>query len=236
MLFMEKMNLPVNFDRLQEIEEEIATCIRCKLYRTRNMTVPGHYPDTAKGIVFISDGPHPIEDVSGKPLIGRAGTEFTDAVYETMGLQRSEYNILYCVKCIPIHRKERTEPYASEIFWCAKYLYSQLEILNPKLIITLGKTAFYTLLLRNGTEFKSVYKGIGDYVGHLYYAESLLTPAIKWLTVPTYDPTGWLFSHAKHNTALENLKKAKVIFDAIDSGKSIEDFLRCSPSLQPMLK
>ena len=218
-------------ERLKEIEEEIATCHKCQFSRTRQETVPGWIPDYAQKLVFIGSGPSPLENVSGIPLIGREGFEFTEIIKEIFELGRKDYNILYCVKCMPVYNGRKQQPQKNEIFWCAKYLFEQLEILSPDLIITLGKTAFETLMIRQGTNFLTLKDNISNYSGVLYKVKSLLNSDIEWNLVGTYDPGGWMRSDKNYDLAIDNLKKAKGYYNAITSGQSVEALYGNGPSL-----
>lgn len=216
------------------MKEQISICRRCQLWKTRTKTVAGEFPEDAEPILFVSDGPNGIEDAVGKPLQGYHGTQFSHMVYDKLGLKRGSYNISYCVKCIPYSRDgQRRSPNLTSLFWCADYIYQQIEILQPKLIVTMGFAPFYVFLGRgNDVEFTTPKsRKIGDHVGHLYEATSLISQK-KLLVFPTYDPLSWNRSKTIRAEAHEHFEAIGKAFNDIKSGKSIQNLIRNSDVLQ----
>ena len=117
-----------------ELYEEIADCPNCALARTRTQTVPGSGPASAE-IMFIGEAPGAREDEQGLPFVGPAG-RFLDELLASVGLSRESVYIGNVVKCRP---QGNRDPQPGEIAACQPFLDRQIEILNPKVIVTLGR-------------------------------------------------------------------------------------------------
>lgn len=221
-------------NKLQQIAEEVKVCQRCMLHAKRTKTVPGWFPNDAKPILFITDGPNAAEDVSGKPLIGFHGTNFSQLVYETMDLIRDQYNITCCVKCQPVYNGRRIAPKRAALFWCAEYLYRQIELIKPKLIVSLGYIPFFTLVRRRTNDFAGLPKiSLEQYIGKMYPLKGL--PPICELEIPvyiTYDPLAWNISKPIRQTARKNFEEIAEVFNAIESGEDISHLLRSRDEIQ----
>ncbi len=121
-------------DELTDLYEIIAVCPDCDLCRTRTRAVPGEGPANAE-IMFIGEGPGFNEDKSGRPFVGAAG-QFLNKLLAAIGLQRSDVYITNVVKCRPPNNRD---PLPGEIEACRKYLDRQIELIRPKVIVTLGR-------------------------------------------------------------------------------------------------
>ena len=120
--------------RLDELAAQIRVCTRCPLHESRTHAVPGDGKYTAR-VMIIAEAPGKDEDETGKPFVGSAG-RYLDHVLEGTGLDREDFFITNSVKCRP--SKNRT-PKAIEVGTCtANYLFEQIELINPKLIMLLG--------------------------------------------------------------------------------------------------
>lgn len=124
------------------IEEEVRTCVRCDLSKSRTHTAFSRGNPEAK-LCFVGEAPGADEDAQGIPFVGRAG-QLLDRMITAMGLdpERDTY-ICNIIKCRPPNNR-RPEP--SEIEACIPYLHEQLAIVNPKVIVALGNTAVAALL------------------------------------------------------------------------------------------
>ncbi len=116
------------------LEEEIASCTRCDLHKTRTRAVPGEGDPEAE-MVFIGEAPGFFEDREGRPFVGQAG-KFLDELLAKVGLSRSKVYILNILKCRP---PQNRDPLPEEINACSPWLSLQLSLLHPRLIITLGR-------------------------------------------------------------------------------------------------
>ena len=117
-------------------ENEVAACQKCRLGASRTQTVFGEGDPDAK-IFFIGEGPGENEDLTGRPFVGRAG-HLLDKMIAGMGLKREDVYIANIVKCRP---PQNRAPVPDETDACTPYLVRQLEIVRPKVIVTLGLPA-----------------------------------------------------------------------------------------------
>ncbi|HDN79218.1 MAG: uracil-DNA glycosylase [Chloroflexi bacterium] len=119
---------------LEKLYEEIRNCHKCRLAESRTNAVPGEGPEDAQ-IMFIGEAPGFHEDRQGRPFVGAAG-RFLDQLLESIGIKREEVYICNVIKCRPPGNRD---PLADEIKACAPYLDRQIEIIKPRLIVTLGR-------------------------------------------------------------------------------------------------
>jgi len=119
---------------LTDLYEQIAVCQRCDLARSRNRAVPGEGPENAE-IMFIGEAPGFHEDRLGRPFVGAAG-RFLDELLASINLRREDVYICNVIKCRP---PQNRDPLPSEIEACRPYLDRQIELIKPKVIITLGR-------------------------------------------------------------------------------------------------
>ena len=119
---------------LEVIATEVRACTNCRLSKERTRAVPGEgHPDTE--VVFVGEGPGQTEDQQGRPFVGRAG-DLLVRMLGTIGWRRQEVFITNVVKCRPPGNRD---PEPDEIAACAPYLQRQLEILDPAVVVTLGR-------------------------------------------------------------------------------------------------
>ncbi len=131
----EPLTLDQRLSEMADIALRVKTCTLCDLYKGRNQAVPGDGPVTAE-IMFIGEGPGFNEDQKGLPFIGQSG-KFLDEMLALIGLDRKKVFISNVVKCRP---PENRDPLPNEVSTCTKtYLFRQIELINPKIIVTLGR-------------------------------------------------------------------------------------------------
>jgi uracil-DNA glycosylase family 4 len=119
---------------LDEVAAQVRACTKCRLHAGRTNAVPGEgHPDTE--VMFVGEGPGFNEDRQGRPFVGRAG-ELLVRLLGEVGWRREEVFITNVVKCRP---PDNRDPEPDEIAACAPYLQRQLEILQPSLVVTLGR-------------------------------------------------------------------------------------------------
>lgn len=119
---------------LEQVAAEIRACRRCRLHEQRTQAVPGEgHPSTE--VLFVGEGPGLNEDRQGRPFVGPAGA-LLDELLATIGWRREEVYITNVVKCRPPGNRD---PEPDEIAACAPFLRRQVEILDPALIVTLGR-------------------------------------------------------------------------------------------------
>jgi len=119
---------------LKEIADEVASCKKCELFHSREKGVPGEGPSNAK-IMFIGEGPGFHENMQGRPFVGAAGDLLVELLQE-IGLNREDVFITNVVKCRPPGNRD---PALEELMACSPYLERQLQAINPKVIVTLGR-------------------------------------------------------------------------------------------------
>jgi uracil-DNA glycosylase family 4 len=119
---------------LESLAAEISRCTRCLLHRGRTKAVPGVGPSNAE-IIFIGEAPGFHEDQQGLPFVGAAGN-FLDELLESIGLKREEVFIANVIKCRPPGNRD---PLPEEIEACRPHLDRQIELIQPKLVVTLGR-------------------------------------------------------------------------------------------------
>ena len=119
---------------LQDLARRIAQCTDCPLSQGRTQAVPGEGNEQA-AVLFIGEGPGFHEDRQGRPFVGAAG-QFLDSLLTSVHLQRSDVFITNMVKCRPPNNRD---PFPAEIEACGKHLDRQIELINPQVIVTLGR-------------------------------------------------------------------------------------------------
>ncbi|HET8786568.1 MAG TPA: uracil-DNA glycosylase [Candidatus Limnocylindrales bacterium] len=119
---------------LEAIAAEVRDCTRCRLHATRTHAVPGE-GDPSTEVVFIGEGPGQNEDLEGRPFVGRAGGLLVSLLAH-IGWTREDVYITNIVKCRPPRNRD---PEPDEVAACAPYLRRQLEVLDPAVIVTLGR-------------------------------------------------------------------------------------------------
>jgi DNA polymerase len=160
---------------LAELAGRAAGCTRCPLAEHRTQVVFG-VGDPDADLLFVGEAPGRDEDIQGEPFVGRSGQLLDRLVLEEMGVDRSRFYIANVVKCRP---PDNRDPRPDEIASCRPFLDSQLELIGPRVVVTLGNFATRLLL---ETEL-----GITKVRGRSY-------PMGAFQLVPTYHPAAALRS------------------------------------------
>jgi len=119
---------------LEELYREIAACTRCRLHQSRTHVVPGEGPADAQ-ILFIGEGPGFHEDQQGRPFVGPSG-QLLEKFLASIGLTREQVYITNVIKCRPPNNRD---PLPSEVETCRPFLDRQIELIDPRIIVTLGR-------------------------------------------------------------------------------------------------
>lgn len=119
---------------LAQIAQEVSVCTRCMLHHSRKLTVPGEGPVDSE-IMFIGEGPGFHENEQGRPFVGAAG-KYLEELLATINLKREQVFIGNVVKCRPPSNRD---PLPDELAACSDYLERQIQAINPKVIVTLGR-------------------------------------------------------------------------------------------------
>lgn len=176
--------------------DHVKDCRKCLLCETRTKTVFGSGSSSAK-LVFVGEAPGHDEDQQGLPFVGRAGQLLTKMIV-AMGLRREDVFICNVLKCRPPNNRE---PAAEEIASCSPYLFEQLQIIQPRVIVALGAPASRTLL--NSKE------SIGRLRGRFHDFYTSGTPMTGEATplMPTYHPAYLLRSPGEKGKAWSDLQE-----------------------------
>jgi len=119
---------------LRQLAATINVCTDCRLHLSRKLAVPGEGPLNA-AVMFIGEGPGFHENEQGRPFVGAAG-RFLEELLAGIGLTREQVFICNVVKCRPPGNRD---PAPDEIEACSKYLDAQIRLVNPRVIVTLGR-------------------------------------------------------------------------------------------------
>lgn len=179
---------------LTELNEQICTCMQCPLGHTRTNFVFGSGSPNAD-IMIVGEAPGADEDEQGLPFVGRAGQLLTK-ILEAISLPREEVYICNILKCRPPNNRK---PLVGETDQCEPYLWKQIEIVQPKLILALGLTAANTLL-KNKESMTNLRGKIHDYHG------------IR--TLVTYHPAALLRNPEWKKYAWDDVKLLRNLYDA----------------------
>ena len=127
---------------LETLAREAAGCTRCPLAETRTQVVFSR-GDPAADLVFVGEAPGRDEDLQGEPVVGRSGQLLDRLALEEIGLERSRFYVMNTIKCRPPGNRD---PRPEELAACGPWFDRQLELLQPRVIVTLGNFATKRLL------------------------------------------------------------------------------------------
>jgi len=181
-------------DTLKKLKVQAQQCHLCELSKSRNSVVFGEGNPQAD-IMFIGEAPGATEDSMGKPFTGRSGELLTKMIENVLLIKREEVYITNIVKCRP---PDNRVPSPTEAHTCYSFLLKQIELVKPKLIITLGGTAYHYM---TGDE-----TGISKIRGTLHQQNG-------YTLIPTYHPSFLLRNPSAKKEVFEDLKKAKVLME-----------------------
>ena len=131
-------DIPVAEMSMAQIARTVHECTRCPLHEGRHRAVPGEGPAPAD-LMLIGEGPGFNEDKQARPFVGAAG-KFLEQLLSDIGYKRSDVYIANVVKCRPPNNRD---PQSTELSACTDYLERQIELVNPKVIVTLGRFSMY---------------------------------------------------------------------------------------------
>jgi DNA polymerase len=181
------LELPNN---LEELKKQALNCHLCSLSKGRNHVVFGEGNQQAE-IMFIGDAPLEIEDNEGKVFLGRGGEMLTAMIEKVLGIPRSEVYLTNLLKCHPLASKEVHE---SEFHTCKAYLFQEIELIQPKVIVTLGEKAYH-YLTNDTTELKEI--------------RGTVMQKEKHTILPTYHPNFLLKNPSLKKEVFLDLQKVK---------------------------
>jgi DNA polymerase len=187
----------IDWDALQQ---QVASCTRCDLHRTRTQTVFGVGNRNADWLV-IGEAPGAEEDRRGEPFVGRAG-QLLDAMLAAIDLDRSRAYIANILKCRPPSNRD---PQANEVACCEPYLQQQIALIQPRLILVVGRIAAQNLLKTD--------EPLARLRGRVHRYGEQQIPLIV-----TYHPAYLLRTPGDKRKAWEDLKLAVRIYRELDKG------------------
>lgn len=157
--------MPVKCDMsaLRELYEEIAHCQRCEIARDRTQAVPGEGAEDAE-VMFIGEAPGWHEDQQGRPFVGPAG-QFLNQLLASIDLKRQQVYITNVIKTRPPANRD---PLPQEILNCRSWLERQIELIRPKIIVTLGR--YSMALFFPGKSIGKIHGTAEKRDGIIYYA------------------------------------------------------------------
>jgi DNA polymerase len=175
-------------DDFEQLKHEVNQCTKCNLSKTRTNVVFGEGASNAE-IMCIGEGPGYYEDQQGRPFVGKSG-QLLDKILNVCGFNRKEHVFIgNIVKCRPPNNRD---PLPEERETCIPYLYKQIEMIDPKIIILLGATALKGLIDPNAR----ITKVRGEW---MTWSERLV--------MPTFHPSALLRNEKLKRPAWEDFKK-----------------------------
>lgn len=187
---------PAQGEDLSAFADRIANCRACRLAEGRSVVVFGSgNPDA--DVMFVGEAPGAEEDRQGAPFVGEAGKLLTRMI-EAIGLQRSEVYIANVIKCRPPGNRD---PQPDEIAACKPYLMRQIDMIQPRVICTLGRFAAQTLLKSTDS--------MGKLRGRAYDYQGVAL-------IPTYHPAALLRNPQWKYPTWEDLKLLRKIYDGTE--------------------
>jgi DNA polymerase len=187
---------PASFDSLESIKTDIgAACTRCKLCTLGRSQIVFGVGNPQARLMFVGEAPGEDEDKKGEPFVGRAGQLLTKII-EAIGLTREQVYIANVIKCRPPNNRN---PETDEVSACEPFLFRQVDVIQPKVIVPLGKFAAQCLLKTmdpitrlRGRQF--------DYRGAVL--------------IPTFHPAYLLRNPSAKREVWEDMKKVRAILQA----------------------
>ena len=181
-------------DSWERVEAEVSPCTRCELHKGRTRTVFGVGSRSARWLI-VGEAPGAEEDRQGEPFVGRAGG-LLNSMLLGIGLRREEVFIANILKCRPPNNRD---PAPAEVACCLPYLERQIALLQPRIMLAVGRIAAQNLLATDTP--------IGKLRGQLHRFGASGTPLVV-----TYHPAYLLRSPTEKRKAWEDLKFARRVF------------------------
>ncbi|MFC1871600.1 uracil-DNA glycosylase family protein [Chloroflexota bacterium] len=187
---------------LTQLHEEIARCTECELSKYRTKAVPGEGAPNAE-ILFIGEAPGWHEDQQGRPFVGPAG-QFLECLLTTIGLRRNQVYIANLLKCRPPGNRD---PLPDEILTCRHWLEQQVELIKPKIIVTLGRYAMAKFF--PGKSISKIHGTTQKQDGIIYYA--------------MYHPAAALHQQSLRHAIEEDMLKIPSLLEQVEQVKDVAE-------------
>jgi DNA polymerase len=182
-------------DALAAVRADIGDCTRCKLHTQGRTQVVFGVGNPQADLMFVGEAPGADEDVQGVPFVGRAGQLLTKII-EAIGMTRQDVYIANVIKCRP---PQNRNPEPDEIETCEPFLFQQIDLIKPKVIVTLGKFAAQCLL-RSEEPISRLRGRIFDYRGAKL--------------IPTFHPAYLLRNPSSKREVWEDMKLVKTLLNS----------------------
>jgi uracil-DNA glycosylase len=182
-------------EALAAVRTDIGDCTRCKLHRLGRRQIVFGVGNPSADLMFVGEAPGHDEDVQGIPFVGRAGQLLTKII-EAIGLSRDDVYIANVIKCRP---PENRNPEQDEVETCEPFLFQQVDIIKPKVIVALGTFAARALL--------RTLDPISRLRGRVYeYRGAKL--------IPTFHPAYLLRNPASKREVWEDMKRVRALLQS----------------------
>lgn len=179
------------------LEEEIRNCRKCALWRFRRNPVPGEGCLDAS-VVFVGEAPGYNEDLQGRPFVGGAG-RLLDKLLSRVGLCREEVYIANVLKCRPPRNRD---PKPSEAEACTPYLDRQIELIRPRLVMTLGRHSSSYVLSKSNIQVRSITR----VRGRIFEVDM---SGLEMTVIPTYHPAAALYNPKYYDMLMKDFELLK---------------------------
>ena len=180
-------------DALAAVRTDVGEdCTRCKLHTLGRSTIVFGVGNPEADLMFVGEAPGADEDLQGEPFVGRAGQLLTKII-EAIGMTRDEVYIANVIKCRP---PQNRNPEPDEVEQCEPFLFRQIDVIKPKVIVALGKFAAQCLLETN------------DPISRIRGREYAYRDAIL---IPTYHPAYLLRTPSAKREVWEDMKRVRAI-------------------------
>ncbi len=186
-------------ETMRALDAKVRKCTACKLANTRTQVVFGTGCATAE-LMCIGEAPGHDEDKAGEPFVGKAG-QLLNKILDAMGFKREEVYITNIVKCRPPNNRD---PQPEESKQCLPYLRQQIHLVNPKLILILGRVAAHNLL-NTDASLSSLRQQVHDFEGRKVFV--------------TYHPAALLRNQQWKRHTWNDVKKLRVLYDTLVGDK-----------------
>jgi DNA polymerase len=183
-------------DTLDKLKEQALKCHLCELSKSRTHVVFGEGSPQAD-IMFIGEGPGATEDSMGRPFVGRSGELLTKMIENVLLIKREAAYIANIVKCRPPNNRA---PTPREAHTCQPFLLKQIALIKPRIIVTLGGTAYHYMT--------------GDETG-ITKVRGTVIKKDGYTLIPTYHPSYLLRNPSAKKEVFEELKKVKALMERI---------------------
>jgi len=184
------------FESLAALRAHIGDCTRCKLHKLGRRQVVFGVGNPNARLMFVGEGPGADEDQQGEPFVGKAGQLLTKII-EAIGLKRSDVYIANVIKCRPPNNRN---PEPDEVATCQPFLFAQLDLIKPKVIVALGTFAAHALL-GSDAPISRLRGRVQDFRGGAKL-------------IPTFHPAFLLRTPERKRDVWEDMKKVRALLDS----------------------